>query len=1185
MEVQAKYGLVPPAKRPRTSREPLTNLGNGHPGSQPGGSKGRGGASPNTNQFRSQQTGTGGRSATQMINDSSASAEPISYRDDGTRTVGLPGHLKSIELVDFMCHHHMQMEFNPHVTFVSGSNGSGKSATLQALQCSLGVVARKTGRATSQKCFIRTGAQEAIIRVTIWNKPYFGKDAFQHERYGDSITVERRISLGSYSSWALKDSHGRTIARKREDLDSMIAVLGINAANPVTVMTQDTARSFLSGSTNKVDQEKYELYMKCTQLGTIAENLAEAKIEILEMEAHVGKIKEAYTALVDNRDQLKKQVEDLEGIADWRDEQEEVEKLLAWSCVASEEKALAELQAKLDAIPDGAEELQAFIESLEREVATLTETVATKRSFLENFEKNSEEKALEETAAKAEVKKCKANVSKLTKKIQDLESTLHEEEDYKESLTQAAQLADEVFSEDAVAVQNQFLREMEAAGEKLQEVNAKVTEMQGKKDEAEGAVRDASQEVDIAQRAIQARKYDVDDLQKQLSEMRKNAKSKTSVHMFGGQNMVRMVEEVNKAISGKQFHRNPIGPVGRYLELTDSRWGRAIEGCLYYSMHTFLAHDQHDMQILNKIIQSCNFHTNARPNICVMNLDLPQHTVPANAQPQANVTTVFRVLKVNDPNFHAPVMNFLVDQGRVECIALATSYEHGKTLVRERNVSTVFEVDGSKRYKRGMTESHEPLPQYMLNQPVRLGATAKDQTAEIEKNLSNAKQELADAMENATRAKQLEKDAIDAAREARFALVTSRQEQNKAKAQVDLIKAQQPPELNATKEQNEAGQDDVRNDIFQATQSIMECGNKIEEKRQRLGEAEAALADAQAAAETIRAEHERLKTDNEEYVSSFEASVKQRDEKKAELEEKKAEQDEQSAERAAILEEIQAQKESLSTALATATETVCDREEGAALRAKYEEKHASKAGTAGQDLEKFFTMSFLTSKYERLAKKIAAAERAAGGTLFDKQEEFKLAEEKLQSEGAHQKAACDLFDRLASSFRYREKKFKEVDEAVEQNVNQRFRSYMQRKGHLGKLKIDRSNRQLSLAVQIGKDGVGNEKIKDLKQLSGGERSYTTVAFTLALGSTTEMPFRAMDEFDVFMDSINRRIAMENLLQFAKEQPDLQFVLLTPQDMAAVDEAKKGCAKVKIPIPDDFVKIVAMKKPREDASTA
>ena len=40
--------------------------------------------------------------------------------------------------------------------------------------------------------------------------------------------------------------------------------------------------------------------------------------------------------------------------------------------------------------------------------------------------------------------------------------------------------------------------------------------------------------------------------------------------------------------------------------------------------------------------------------------------------------------------------------------------------------------------------------------------------------------------------------------------------------------------------------------------------------------------------------------------------------------------------------------------------------------------------------------------------------------------------------------------------------------------------------------------------------------QDLRGLSGGERSYTTIAFLLALGHSTESPFRVMDEFDVFM---------------------------------------------------------------------
>lgn len=40
----------------------------------------------------------------------------------------------------------------------------------------------------------------------------------------------------------------------------------------------------------------------------------------------------------------------------------------------------------------------------------------------------------------------------------------------------------------------------------------------------------------------------------------------------------------------------------------------------------------------------------------------------------------------------------------------------------------------------------------------------------------------------------------------------------------------------------------------------------------------------------------------------------------------------------------------------------------------------------------------------------------------------------------------------------------------------------------------------------GKKG-SNRAIHDLKQLSGGERSYTNVAFMLALGEYVEAPFR------------------------------------------------------------------------------
>ncbi|KAJ1733597.1 Structural maintenance of chromosomes protein 6 [Coemansia biformis] len=50
------------------------------------------------------------------------------------------------------------------------------------------------------------------------------------------------------------------------------------------------------------------------------------------------------------------------------------------------------------------------------------------------------------------------------------------------------------------------------------------------------------------------------------------------------------------------------------------------------------------------------------------------------------------------------------------------------------------------------------------------------------------------------------------------------------------------------------------------------------------------------------------------------------------------------------------------------------------------------------------------------------------------------------------------------------------------------------------------------------------------------------------------PVRALDEFDVFMDAANRRIAMSMMIDSARSQGDTQFVLITPQDMSVRPDA-------------------------------
>ena len=55
----------------------------------------------------------------------------------------------------------------------------------------------------------------------------------------------------------------------------------------------------------------------------------------------------------------------------------------------------------------------------------------------------------------------------------------------------------------------------------------------------------------------------------------------------------------------------------------------------------------------------------------------------------------------------------------------------------------------------------------------------------------------------------------------------------------------------------------------------------------------------------------------------------------------------------------------------------------------------------------------------------------------------------------------------------------------------------------------------------------------MKTLSGGEKSYSTISLVLALWAHIHPPFRILDEFDVFMDSLNRRIALDQIINYAK----------------------------------------------------
>ena len=128
-----------------------------------------------------------------------------------------------------------------------------------------------------------------------------------------------------------------------------------------------------------------------------------------------------------------------------------------------------------------------------------------------------------------------------------------------------------------------------------------------------------------------------------------------------------------------------------------------------------------------------------------------------------------------------------------------------------------------------------------------------------------------------------------------------------------------------------------------------------------------------------------------------------------------------------------------------------------------------------------------------------------------------------------------------------------------------FTNFLSTRNYNGDLKFEHENQTLDVNVHPNKSKDASEE-RDLKSLSGGERSFSTVAFLLSLWSIVESPVLFLDEFDVFMDQVNRKIVMELILSSAKEKLNGQYVFLTPQEMGYIK-------------PDEHVKLFKMPDPK------
>jgi len=253
------------------------------------------------------------------------------------------GMILEVKLRNFMCHESFSYTPNQRINFLAGENGSGKSAVLTAIVFGLGGSARTSNRGSSNKGFIRTGQNSALVEIKLCN---VGERCYKPDLYGESITVCRSVTQSS-STYKIKDHRGKVVVDKKvkEELDRILMSFNIQVDNPIAVLNQDTAKTFLF----KCEPDKlYQFFMRATQLEGCKNDYNDAASEKTQSETYLEEKKRSLPELKRELEKWEKKYQFHMNLNTRRADVKAKKGELSWAVVRDFEVELEEERKKVD---------------------------------------------------------------------------------------------------------------------------------------------------------------------------------------------------------------------------------------------------------------------------------------------------------------------------------------------------------------------------------------------------------------------------------------------------------------------------------------------------------------------------------------------------------------------------------------------------------------------------------------------------------------------------------------------------------------------------------------------------------------------------------------------------------------------------------------------------------------------
>lgn len=610
-------------------------------------------------------------------------------------------------------------------------------------------------------------------------------------------------------------------------------------------------------------------------------------------------------------------------------------------------------------------------------------------------------------------------------------------------------------------------------------------------------------------------------LEKELQELKNTQGSEQHLAVFGAK-----IPQLEAAIKKhrQHFRLSPIGPVGAHVKLTgeaanNSDVARLVETELTRAMITsYLCDNDEDRRQLSRLCEEVFSGDRGKPRIFTSKFIYKKHEVrSANiASNNRECSVLMNLLQIDNP----VVFNHLVDQKNIENIVVCRTQDYAKSITTKKenvpdNVSYVITHDYYRFHPPRDQHSYRSYHMDALQGSGMLRSTMTNLLMERGQEMEGLSQHLSDLEQELT-AVERSKQSYDAEKK------RSAAEIQKLRGRYAQINTQMS-QIKAEEDNAEDDADNIRAKISTRTQELNVVEDKIQET----------LNEREMLTDLIK-EKDSLFKENKKELNQLKSATSPLLKQQRETETMISNRTKEILNQEKVVKRLNSDKDGLLNQIK-------------ALQIEETQFKNSALKLTDGEIVPERSMKQLDVKIKKLRDKIKNKQKDIN--LEEFYEEYGNLRERYTSMKKQIEKLENILQTIAKMNADRLDNFICIRTIITNNVRRRFnlmiKEFSKQVGSSVFLRIDNANKELKFSFSAG-SGSSSYTSSDVSLLSGGEKSYTQMCLICALWDMMKPPFRCLDEWDVFLDAVNRKNISEELLRFCLRNPDKQFIFISPQ---------------------------------------